>query len=202
MNYSIRIVAFVLFFAIVSESRSQTAFGLKGGINFTNFNVADAQGTYDSRTGYHAGFFLREKFNKVAFQPELLLFTQNNVIENYQGYYKVTQRFTYVSVPLMFKFYPIWGLNMQVGPQFGFLVDGQRKTDTPLGTSTEDIKDYYKQSDVSISSGIGYDFKFGLGVDVRYNIGLRDVNNASNGETAKSQVFLFRVNHNYLSSKH
>lgn len=198
MNYSIRIVAFVLFFAIAFESKSQTAFGLKGGINITNLNVADAQGTYDSRTGYHAGLFLREKFDRVAIQPELLLFTQNNTIENYQGLYKVTQGFTYLSVPVMFKFYPLWGLNMQVGPQFGFLVGGQRKTETPFGTSTEDIKDYYKNSDVSISAGLGYDFKFGLGLDVRYNIGVRDVNNASNGETAKSQVFMVSLGWNFM----
>ena len=198
MNYSIRIIVFVLFFSIAFESKSQTAFGLKGGINLTNLNVADAQGTYDSRTGYHAGFFLREKVNKVAFQPELLLFTQNNTIKNYQGLYNVTQQFTYLSVPLMFKFYPFWGLNMQVGPQFGFLVDGQRKTETPLGTSTEDIKDYYKQSDVSISTGLGYDFKFGLSFDLRYNIGIRDVNNVSNGEKAKSQVFLISMGWNFV----
>ncbi len=198
MNYSIKIIVFVLLFAIVFESKSQTAFGLKAGINVTNLNVADAQGTYDSRTGYHAGFFLREKFNKVAFQPELLLFTQNNTIKNYQGLYNVTQQFTYLSVPLMFKFYPFWGLNMQVGPQFGFLVDGQRKTVSPFGTSTENIKDYYKKNDVSISAGLGYDFKFGLGLDVRYNIGVHDINNASNGETAKSQVFLVSVGWNFM----
>ena len=98
----------------------------------------------------------------------------------------------------MFKFYPLWGLNIQVGPQLGFLVAGQRKTETPFGTSTEDIKDYYKTSDVSISAGLGYDFNFGLDVDVRYNIGVRDVNNASNGETAKSQVFLVSVGWNFM----
>src|ERR1041385_2948700 len=113
MKCSIRIAVIVLFFAVAFESKSQTAFGLKGGINITNLNVGDAQGSYDSRTGYHAGFFFREKVDKVAFQPELLLFTQNNTIDHYQGLYKVTQSFTYVSVPLMFKFYPLWGLNMQ-----------------------------------------------------------------------------------------
>ena len=36
---------------------SQTAFGLKGGINLSTINWNDAQATYDGRTGYHAVFF-------------------------------------------------------------------------------------------------------------------------------------------------
>lgn len=192
------IIALLFLLIHESYSQNQTAFGLKAGINVTNLNVSNAQASYDSRTGYHAGFFIREKFNKAAIQPELLLFTQQNTIERYQGAYSVTQSFTYLSMPIMVKFYPVWGLNMQLGPQFGILLDGQRKTDYGLATTTEDIKKYYKNSDVSISAGLGYDFNFGLGIDVRYNIGLQDINNVSNGEKAKSQVFLVSLGWNFL----
>lgn len=198
MKREIKLAFFILFLSAAHLSFSQTAFGIKGGINLTNINVSDAQATYNSRTGYHAGVFLRQKFDRVAIQPELLLFTQKNTIDNYQGLYNVSQSFTYVSVPLMVKFYPIWGLNIQVGPQFGFLVDGERKTDSSLGSITEDIKNYYKKSDISVSAGLGYDFNFGLGVDVRYNIGVQDINNAANGETTKSQVFLISLGWNFL----
>ena len=196
MKNVIKLVVLLLFFA--NTGYAQTAFGLKAGINLTNLNVSDVQATYNSKTGYHAGLFLREKIGKVAFQPELLLFTQKNTIDNYQGLYSVTQSFTYLSLPLMVKFYPLWGLNIQVGPQFGLLLDGERKTDSTLASTTEDIKRYYKNSDISVSAGIGYDFNFGLGIDVRYNVGLQDINNVSNGENAKSQVFLVSVGWNFL----
>ncbi len=168
-------LAFLLLL-IAHISYAQTAFGLKAGINVTNLSVSDPQATYNSRTGYHAGFFVREKFGKIAVQPELLLFTQKNTIDNYQGLYTVTQSFTYLSLPLMVKFYPIWGLNIQLGPQFGLLLDGERKTDSSLASSTEDIKNYYKKGDVS----------------------MQDINNVSSGENAKSQVFLLSIGWNFL----
>lgn len=198
MKRTIQLASLILFLFAAHAGYSQTAFGLKAGVNLTNIDLSDAQATTNSRTGYHAGVFLRQRFSKIAVQPELLLFTQKNTVDNYQGLYNVSQSFTYVSLPLMVKFYPLWGLNIQVGPQFGFLVDGERKTDSSLGSITEDIKNYYKKSDISVSAGLGYDFNFGLGVDVRYNIGVQDINNAANGETTKSQVFLVSLGWNFL----
>jgi hypothetical protein len=192
-----------LFTFLAGAAEAQVAFGLKGGLNLTNINTDDAEATYNSRTGYHAGLFLRGKFGKVGIQPEVLFFTQRNTIDHFQYapgvYTDVKQNLTYLSVPIMVKFYPVLGLNLQVGPQFGFLLDGERKYNSNvLGVTKEDIKDYYKSSDVAVSLGLGYDFNFGLGLDFRYNIGVQDINNASNGEQAKSQVFLVSLGWNFL----
>jgi len=193
-----RVAIVIVAVVFVHQAKAQdVAFGLKGGVNLTNLKVSDAQGTYDSRTGYHAGIFLRGKFNKVGIQPEVLLFTQSNKID-YGSLGTVKQSFTYLSIPVMLKFYPVGGLNIQAGPQFGFLLDGQRKYDNGFVTSTQNIKDYYKSSDVSVSLGAGYDFGFGLGLDVRYNLGIQDINAASNNEKVKSQVFLVSVGWNFL----
>jgi hypothetical protein len=173
-------------------------FGLKGGLNLASLKIDDPEASYKSKVGYHAGIFLRAKFSKIAVQPELLLFTQKTNGE-FAGLGDIEDNFTYVSIPVILKFYPIAGLNLQAGPQFGFLVDGERKYDTILGTFKEDIKDSYKKSDVSISVGGGYDFGFGLGLDVRYNIGLKDINNAADGEEVKSQVFLVSIGWNFLN---
>lgn len=175
------------------------AFGLKGGINLSTFNLDDTDATYDSRTGFHAGLFVRGKFNKVAIQPELLLFTQNTDIRS-SVFGTAQDRFTYLSIPVMIKLYPVGGLNLQVGPQFGFLLDGERKYDTVFGSGSQDIKDHYKNSDVSLSLGAGYDFGFGLGLDFRYNLGIKDVNNAANGDEVKSRVFMVSLGWNFLGN--
>ena len=188
------------FFIISLQTFGQeTAFGIKGGLNLSTLNVDDPEASYDSRTGFHAGIFLRGKFDKVAIQPELLLFTQNGDIKS-TVFGKAQESFTYLSIPVMLKFYPIGGLNLQVGPQFGFLLDGERKYDTFLGSGKEDIKDYYKSSDVSVSVGGGYDFGFGLGLDVRYNLGVKDINNVANGEAVKSRVFLISLGWNFVKN--
>lgn len=172
-------------------------FGLKGGVNLTNLNVDDPEGSYDSRTGYHAGVFLRGKFGKVAIQPEVLLFTQSNEISS-STLGSVENNFTYLAVPVMFKFYVVSGLNIQAGPQFGFLLDGERKSQLQGLTVKEDIKDYYKNSDTSISLGGGFDFPFGLSVDARYNIGIKDINDEADGYESKSRVFLISLGWNFL----
>jgi hypothetical protein len=189
----------VLFFLIgaVPCATAQVAFGPKAGVNLTNLKVSDPEGSYNSRTGYHAGVFLTGKFSKIAIQPEVLFFTQStDAKETLLGNYK--DNFTYVSVPVMLKFYIVSGLNLQLGPQFGFLIDGERKYSTRLGQGTTDIKDYYKNSDVSVSLGGGWDLPFGLNVDVRYNIGVQDINNWADGEETKSRIFLISLGWNFL----
>ena len=174
------------------------AFGVKAGVNLSTFNLDDANATYDSRTGFHAGLFVRGKFNKVGIQPELLLFTQNSDLKT-SAFGTAQDRFTYLSIPVMIKLYPVGGLNLQLGPQFGFLLDGERKYDTVFGSGSTDIKDHYKSSDVSLSFGAGYDFNFGLGLDFRYNLGVKDVNNAANGDPVKSRVFMISLGWNFLN---
>ena len=191
------LVILVLFAAL--PSAAQVAFGLKAGLNLTTLNLKDPGSSYDSRAGYHAGIFLRGKFDKVGVQPELLLFTQNGERRSSFITGTVQEHFTYLSIPLMFKFYPLGGLNIQVGPQFGFLLDGEREYDSGLGGSgSQDITDYYKESDVSVSVGGGYDFDFGLSLDLRYNIGVKDINNAADGDEARSRIFLLSLGWNFL----
>jgi hypothetical protein len=181
----------------LTASAQETAFGIKGGINLSTLNLNDAESSYDSRTGFHAGIFMRARTGNIGFQPEVLLLTQNGEITS-SAFGTAQERFTYLSIPLMLKFYPIGGFNFQVGPQFGFLLAGERKYDTFVGTGSKDITDYYKSSDVSVSLGLGYDFGFGLGLDARYNLGVKDINNASNGDPVKSRVFLLSLGWNFL----
>ncbi|MGC1240356.1 MAG: porin family protein [Chryseosolibacter sp.] len=196
MKISFLVLASFVLLSVLPAS-AQVGFGIKGGVNLTTLDVKDPQLSYNSRTGYHAGLFLRGKFDKIGIQPELLLFTQKGDIES-SIFGTAEETFTYLSIPVMFKFYPVAGFNIQVGPQFGFLMDGEREYNTFLGSGREDITEHYKTSDVSVSVGGGYDFDFGLGLDVRYNIGVKDINNAANGEEARSRIFLVSLGWNFL----
>ena len=190
-------VTLLLSFLTVASADAQVAFGIKGGLNLTTLDVKDPELSYESRTGYHAGIFLRSRMDKVAIQPELLLFTQQGNLES-TFFGTARESFTYLSIPVILKFYPVGGLNIQLGPQFGFLIDGEREYDNFLSSGTEDITDHYKKSDVSVSVGGGYDFGFGLGLDVRYNIGVKDINDAADGQEARSRIFLLSLGWNFL----
>ncbi len=189
----------LLLFAIIvliNPVKAQIDFGIKGGLNLGKLILSDPEASYQSKTGYHAGIFFQSRFDKVAIQPELLLYTLQG---NFSGPgYTGTEDFTYVTIPVMLKFFPVKGLNLQVGPQFGMLINGERSTSTLLSTIKQDIKEQYEKTDYSVSAGLGWDFSFGLKMDARYNIGVKDINKAANGEEAKSRVFLVSLGWNFL----
>lgn len=191
---------FIVFMSCVcgTAMSQEVGFGLKGGLNLATLNFDDPEASYDSRTGYHGGIFLRGKFDRIGIQPEILLYTYKGEIEN-SLFGTAQESFSYVTIPVMLKFYPVAGLNLQAGPQMSFLIDGERQYNNVLfGSGSEDIKDHYKASDLSISVGGGYDFGFGLTFDARYNVGVKDINNAANGEPVKSRAIMISLGWNFL----
>jgi len=85
-----------------------------------------------------------------------------------------------MTIPVMVKLYLAAGLNLQAGPQFGFL--------TSAKFDTQDIKNSLKSSDISANFGLGWDLPFGLTVDARYNLGLSDVSDGLTADDLKSRV--------------
>lgn len=181
--------------ALFQVNAQEFGFGLKGGLNLAKLQVDDPEASYESRTGYHAGIFLRGKFHKIGIQPEILFSTQGSKVTTDIDSYK--ESFTYLNIPVILKFYMFKGLNIHAGPQFGFLLDAESEYN-PLGLGNIDIKNDYKKSDISASLGAGYDFGFGLNADVRYNIGLKDINDKVDGEEVKNQVFMISLGWNFL----
>ena len=94
------------------------------------------------------------------------------------------------------------GLNLQVGPQFGFLTSAKRE-DYAAGQSgpitTQDVKDDLKKMDISLGLGVGWDLPFGLTLDGRYNWGLTDNNDGATTDSGapigqiKNQVWQVSV---------
>ncbi len=206
------IVSSIALVALVSSySFAQVKFelGLKGGLNFAalnNVSTSSVQTTYGNRTGYHFGAYALIKLTKIGIQPELLFSRQGqNFTVNNKDY---SSNFDYIAIPIMLKLYIAGGLNLQAGPQFGFLssakgdlIDVASKNVNVTGA---DLSAFVKSSDVSLAVGAGWDLPFGLNITARYNIGLSDVNKytgttnntsiSSLGTSeSKSQVFQLSV---------
>lgn len=164
----------------------QMSIGIKAGPNFAKLDANSSVATnYSNRTGWHAGAFVLFRGERIGFQPELI-FSQQGSTFDYSGTPDLKSNFSYVNIPLIFKLYTVAGLNLQVGPQIGFLT----KAEWEKPTGTEDIKNDLKSTDISLGMGIGWDLPFGLSIDARYNLGLND--NASSGAPVtdlKNQVF-------------
>lgn len=155
-------------------------FGVKAGANFASISDAD---DVSSRTGLLGGIFLGIKFSdKIAIQGELLYSQQGAEFDEE----KID--LNYVNVPVIVKYYFVQGLNLQLGPQFGFVVDD----------NVEEVFDNIieaEDSDVSGIVGLGYDFPFGINVDARYNFGFNDVFKDQDG---KNSVVSLAVGYSFL----
>ena len=86
----------------------------------------------------------------------------------------------YIRFPVLVKYYLLKGINIQGGPQFGFVVNDN---------ITKVLGSLFEAEDIDITGniGIGIDLPFDLSIDVRYNFGLSDV--VKNGNVGKNQVF-------------
>lgn len=188
-----------LFTVITFSVSAQASFrlGIKGGLNFANVDASSVTQTYDSRTGYHVGAFATIKLTKFAIQPEFIYSVQGsefgdptNLLGLPAAAANIKQSFSYLNIPILLKLYLVAGLNLQIGPQFGFLTKAKSENDIMEQiVGATDLKDAYKGSDVSLALGAGWDLPFGLTVDARYNLGLSKINDNAGIPESKNQVF-------------
>jgi len=168
--------------------------GIKAGVNVSNFTGADFPNVETSSlTSYHAGFFVRIPFGKLAVQPELLFSEQGSKFKDQNGNeeeYKVK----YINIPIMLQFH-FSSLFLEIGPQIGFKVD----EDIP----DPNIDDFAKSNDFAGAIGAGYQFG-GLGIGARYVVGLSNVSDFDipNSDTDfKNGVWQFSLFYTFRTKK-
>src|SRR5688500_5051782 len=175
-------------------SQAEVAIGIKAGPNFASIDTeSTAAANYKNRAGFHGGAFVLVKAAKFGVQPEIIFSQQGSKVEiNNQNF---ESNFSYVNIPIILKLYTVAGINLQAGPQFGFITNAETPIQDQLNPGSykmEDVKDKMKSSDFTLALGLGWDLPFGLTIDARYNMGLsklyKDAPSQQTGD-AKNQVF-------------
>jgi hypothetical protein len=172
------IIVLVLATVAVGKAQVQFSLGVKGGLNFAKFDAEDVGGSIKNKTGFHGGAFALFKFTKIGIQPELM-FSQQGSKFSFDGN-NVESNFDYINIPVLLKIYLLAGLNLQVGPQFGFLSKAEID-----GT---DVKSSFKNSDTSLALGVGWDLPLRFTIDARYNMGLSKIDDDPSFDAVKNQV--------------
>jgi hypothetical protein len=167
MNFMKKIILLgvVLLFVKATSVIGQVNFGLKGGANLTT--LKDDANSTDARSAWHAGALAHIHMSKhFAIQPELVYSAQGAEYDN-----DVKLKLGYVNIPVLAQFMFGNGFRLQTGPQLGILASSEVKN----GHAETDLEDGIKNMDVAWTFGAGYVGRSGLGVDARYNLGLRDI---------------------------
>lgn len=179
---------------------AQLSMGPKVGLNVSSLTGDGTQ----YRAGVNVGIFANYRINNLlAIQPEFLYSMQGTAFDDVSILRKTLESsYTshYIDIPVLLKIYPWQGLNVQVGPQFGFCVDDEYKLELDgKEISTNDLKDYgYEKTartfDFAIAVGLGYEFDFGMTIDARYNWGLTKIYDDDN---AKNSVFMISLGYKF-----
>ncbi|HNV51349.1 MAG TPA: porin family protein, partial [Tenuifilaceae bacterium] len=82
-------------------------------------------------------------------------------------------KLNYIVLPIIVK-YSFGAINLQAGPQLGFLLSAEDDGD--------DIKEFLKPIDLGLNIGAGYQIMENLGVEARYNLGLSNIVDEGDGE--------------------
>ncbi|MFD2562173.1 porin family protein [Aquimarina rubra] len=143
--------------------------GFKGGINYSSI-LGDADGT-DARVRIHLGAVIEYPISSKFFiQGELLYSAQGYKINVGDQEQKIS--LNYFSLPIVTKIYLTETISLETGPQFSLLTS-VGNDDVP---DNDPFFDAFNDLDVSWAFGAGYKLESGLFFQLRYNLGLTNIN--------------------------
>ena len=181
-----------LAFAFSQTSTAQLDFGVKAGLNYNSESIQETgQDLFEgaeSKTGYHAGIWLRFKLPIIGFylRPELVYTNLENELI-YKGSQTTSYNFQKVDLPVLIgkKFLGIG--NIFAGPSFQYILNSD--------FSLNDIEDVDTDGfSVGLQFGAGIELG-NLGIDVRWERGLNTVESTFlNVSTNTNVTFDTRVN--------
>ncbi len=169
----------ILFLAGTQLFAQSFQLGIKGGGNLSDFLSAQDQNqsSYSALAGWNAGVFVNFWLgNHFAIAPELLYSTAGADIKtttaNANSIVTVNNdlHLRYISLPLMAKLRFTGGFYMEAGPQVSLNVSSSAWED-------QSVRNLTNNAELGAAAGIGYQSPIGLGVSLRYTVGLTTVDN-------------------------
>ena len=169
-----RFVLSIVAAAVAMLAAAQWSVAPKAGVNWSKVNFPESYGgNPSSLMGFHAGVAATCQINKwLDVQGELLytmrgldwddLYVADDAGNISENGVKVRQH--YLDIPVLLKFFPCTGFNLQAGPQLG----SPLKYDGGLAVADGDKVPV----DFGLVFGLGYESAMGIFVDARYTLGL------------------------------
>jgi hypothetical protein len=194
-------------FAFGLANAQEVKYGVKGGLNFSNW-TGDTEGVnLKYKAGFNAGLFADIKMSdKISIQPEVLFSLVGTKVDNYTLEFDnneitgdVNFNTAYIYVPVMFKLYVAEKFNVEVGPQVGFLVSAKSVAQIE-GNSQKvknDIKEIFNTVDFGVNFGAAYDLDQHFALGIRYNLGLSNIGKNEEGDSSKVNNSVFSLGLGY-----
>lgn len=177
---------------IAQAMMAQFHIGAKAGVNIIRVDGKSFKDEF--RYGYSLGGFMEIRAgNKLVVQPELIWNQYATRLDsNYKNVYQdvfngnSNIKLNYLSIPILLNYKLIGSfLSLQVGPQFGILID-QSKTVLQNGGNA------FKSGDFSMLGGVQFKV-LAFRLNARYAVGLNNISDLPDEGKWKSQGFQVSV---------
>ncbi|MBI2730754.1 MAG: PorT family protein [Sphingobacteriales bacterium] len=165
-------VLYLLFFLFsLTKIYSQINFGIKTGLNISNAKSINSDNN-KARLGFNGGVLSEIEFSKkFILRPELLYSVKGCKFPATAVNTAGTLSLNYFSVPILGGYHLNNDFTILLGPEFNFLTKANSKFDN----SDHDVSSNFRKFDVAIDLGATYNLKSGLGVELRYSYGFKDL---------------------------
>lgn len=180
-------ISFVMSPLLAQAQLDDSRFGVKGGVNLSNFNRGDV-GAQNMRIGFNVGLFTELAVGEsFSIQPEILLSTKGNratygtddgVLDLIGAEGEVKSNLTYIDIPVLAKVTISEVLNIHVGPYASYLIGASVSTEGEVDGSRELDRDNFKTWDYGLAAGLGVDLD-AVTIGGRYNLGLVNIADSS-----------------------
>jgi hypothetical protein len=172
---------------LTTVNAQDAVFGVKSGINIAN----SCNSNTNSRISFHLGATVEFSISdKLSLQPELVYSAQGAKNSD------ITINTDFINVPVMVKYYVIDNLSIEVGPQIGFLIKSEAKSEN--STLIRNSKNLFKSVDYGFNIGAGYKLVSGLNFALRYNMGFSNIYDLENSDAEwKNRVFQVSVGYTF-----
>jgi hypothetical protein len=212
-----RVVYYATLFIFLHQTvtAQEARFGLKGGFNYSSI-VGDLTEGLKFRFSGHGGVFLEIDFSeKFKLQPELLYSSQgfqfstdlaaiqNGGSTGEENDFRTNVQLNYLTVPILGKFSLNDRLDLEFGPQFGFLLNQITKIKdlNQSATTNSDRKSSVAgdfQLDYGGAIGLGIVLSDNLSLSPRFYVGLRNRLNALQGAQNYNAAIQLSLNYMFL----
>jgi hypothetical protein len=181
-----KLILGIALFGGLSAANAQIDLGVKGGLNFPTLSGAEST---KFRTDFYVGGYANYKItDQFSFQPEVLYSKQGAGIKRHDGSKEriVTHN---INIPLMARYEIMENLNVEFGPQLGFLVSAQDKYELNNSKTNTAITDNFKTFDFGLNLGAGYKVTDQFEINARITKGLTDINHNPYGKKTTNTYF-------------
>ena len=189
-------LSFVPLATAQAKLRPGFSFGLKGGLNVSEFSGTAVDEAWQTKVGFAAGGFLAYRFGDgFALQPEIL-FSQKGA-KIFTNTISEWLNLNYIEIPLLFKFYPPLESAIRpvffAGPYLAIKSSFKDKWEYGGQTGNDDITTI-RERETGFIAGGGLDFPIASGVrmsaEIRYS---RAISTLSKDAEEKSYNSVFAV---------